>query len=125
MKEGSTVDGNIAKPSSTYESSIKKRSMYLEETQEQGGPLPGSDTEKALEETTPKYDESKILHGQRLFFAFAAMMLSVLLIALGRLFFLFNLGQERENSLKLQTRQLLPLLCEEAHLCMSPNHWLI
>ncbi|KIM88878.1 hypothetical protein PILCRDRAFT_243404 [Piloderma croceum F 1598] len=80
-KEGSTLEGNIAKPSSTYESSVKKRdSAYSEKTQEPGGT--SSTTEKALEEAAPKFDESKILHGRRLFFAFVAMLLSVLLIAL-------------------------------------------
>jgi len=80
-KEDSTLEGNIAKPSSTYESSIKKRdSTYSEKAQEPGEP--SSTSSKALEEATPKYDESKILHGRRLFFAFVAMLLSVLLIAL-------------------------------------------
>jgi hypothetical protein len=80
-KEDSTLEGNIAKPSSTYESSIKKRdSAYSAKQSEAGEPCP---TEKALEEAAPQYDESKILHGRRLFFAFVAMMLSVLLIALG------------------------------------------
>jgi hypothetical protein len=44
--------------------------------------------EKALEEAAPALDESKILEGQRLVFAFIAMLLSVLLFALGT-FFLF------------------------------------
>jgi hypothetical protein len=39
--------------------------------------------EKALEKAPEPYDESKILHGRKLFFAFVAMLLSVLLIALG------------------------------------------
>jgi hypothetical protein len=81
IKEDSTLEGNFAKPSSIYESSIKKRDSTCSEKQpEVGEPSP---TEKALEEAVPKYDESKILHGRRLFFAFVAMLLSVLLIALG------------------------------------------
>ena len=40
-------------------------------------------SEKALEDATPKYDESKILQGRKLALAFVAMLLSVLLIALG------------------------------------------
>jgi hypothetical protein len=84
-KEGSTLEGNIAKPSSTYESSIKKRdSTYSEKAQKPEGS--SSTSEKALEEATPKLDESKILQGRRLFFAFVAMLLSVLLIALGGFF---------------------------------------
>jgi hypothetical protein len=93
-KEGSTLEGNIAKPSSTYESSIKKGgSTCSEKTQELGEP--SSTTEKALEEATPDFDESKILHGRRLFFAFVAMLLSVLLIALGGFFAYPIWGQEK------------------------------
>jgi hypothetical protein len=46
---------------------------------------PGPASEKALEAGTapPTFDESKILQGRKLFFAFVAMLLSVLLIALG------------------------------------------
>jgi hypothetical protein len=38
---------------------------------------------EVLENASPAYDESKILSGRKLFFAFIAMLLSVLLIALG------------------------------------------
>jgi len=81
-KEESTLEGHVGKPSSIYESSIKKRdSTYSEKdagTRE--GPIT---SEKALEEAVPEVDESKILQGRRLVLAFVAMLLSVLLIALG------------------------------------------
>ena len=60
---------------------LKRRSTFSEQQIEskQADPL----SEKALEEASPAYDESKILSGRKLFFAFVAMLLSVLLIALG------------------------------------------
>lgn len=46
-------------------------------------------SEKGLEEATPKFDDSKILQGRKLALAFFAMLLSVLLIALGILMYPF------------------------------------
>lgn len=46
-------------------------------------------SEKGLEEATPKFDDSKILQGRKLALAFLAMLLSVLLIALGILMYPF------------------------------------
>lgn len=117
-KEGSTLEGNIAKPSSIYESSIKKRdSTYSEKGPKTGGPSPTS--EKALEEAAPKHDESKILNGRRLFFAFVAMLLSVLLIALGA-FSYSNCGMS-DLILNFQTRPLLLPPCEEDYVHFSPS----
>jgi hypothetical protein len=64
---------------------IEKANSTCLEKQKELEVLPSS--ERALEAVAPKYDESKILHGRRLFFAFLAMLLSVLLIALGALSF--------------------------------------
>jgi hypothetical protein len=60
---------------------LKRRSTFSEQQIESKQADPVS--EKALEEASPAYDESKILSGRKLFFAFVAMLLSVLLIALG------------------------------------------
>jgi len=82
-KEESTLEGHVVgKPSSIYESSIKKRdSTYSgKDAGTREGPIT---SEKALEEAVPEVDESKILQGRRLVLAFVAMLLSVLLIALG------------------------------------------
>jgi hypothetical protein len=56
---------------------------------------PGPVSEKALEAgaAPPTFDESKILQGRKLFFAFVAMLLSVLLIALGASNSLQNLSE--------------------------------
>ena len=81
VREDSTLEGHIIKPSSIDESSIKKRdSVYSDKHTE-----PARASGKALEEAAPAVDESKILHGRKLVLAFVAMMLSVLLIALGSL----------------------------------------
>jgi hypothetical protein len=72
------MEGDIAKLSSTHEDSINHHdSAYLEKGEQ------SHSSEKALEAAAPKYDESKILQGRKLLFAFVAMLLSVLLIALG------------------------------------------
>lgn len=66
-------------------------------------------SEKALEDATPKYDDSKILQGRKLALAFVAMLLSVLLIALG-MFDVSAYGSERPTNFT-KTKQLLHLHC--------------
>lgn len=72
-------------------------------------------SEKALEKAPLAYDESKILHGRKLFFAFVAMLLSVLLIALGALSMSLLYFQivAAHPFVTGQIKPSLPLLCEE------------
>lgn len=85
-KEDPLLVGDVEKPSLILESFERHDSSCYEKIHlEPGGPCRSS--EIALEEAAaPAPDESKILHGGRLFAAFVAMLLSVLLIALGGIF---------------------------------------
>jgi hypothetical protein len=120
-RDQSTLEGHITKVSSTYERSIQKRDSTYSEKQAE----PGKPSEKALEEAAPNVDESKILQGRKLFFAFVAMLLSVLLIALGAFFHLFCAARQVSLYLYLQTKLSLPPLCKEAHSELIFNYWLI
>ena len=87
-KEDPTLVVDVEKPSLILEIFEKHDSPCSEKIQlELGEPCRSS--EIALEEAAvPAPDESKILHGRKLFAAFVAMLLSVLLIALGALLYI-------------------------------------
>jgi len=92
---------------------LKRRSTFSEQQIESKQADPVS--EKALEEASPAYDESKILSGRKLFFAFVAMLLSVLLIALGMSFRCSDSCRTRTHPIcTMQTKPSLPLLCEKS-----------
>jgi hypothetical protein len=75
-----TLVGDVEKPFLIRDSPCSEKRQL-----EPGEPCRSS--EIALEEAAaPAPDESKILYGRRLFVAFVAMLLSVLLIALGAFF---------------------------------------
>jgi len=82
-KEDLTLVGDVEKPFLILE---RRDSPCSEKRQLEPGE-PCRSSEIALEEAAaPAPDESKILYGRRLFVAFVAMLLSVLLIALGAFF---------------------------------------
>lgn len=92
-----TKSGSLSKRNSV--SSIDKRQNFA--------------SEKALEKVPQAYDESKILQGKKLFFAFVAMLLSVLLIALGAFpSYIFGLPWAYRFAIG-QTKLSLPPLCEQ------------
>lgn len=84
-KPPSVTDERTLQEHNANRVSIEKRDSTSSEKPEEPENLAsqGVVSEKALEAAPPKFDESKILEGRKLFLAFAAMLLSVLLIALG------------------------------------------
>ena len=100
-KDDATLDGNIAKHSSAYQN--RRNSAYLENE---------AKAEKDLEKEIPAYDESKILEGRRLFFAFVAMLHSVLLFALGA-FFLLSVHETSHFIFYSKTKRSLHLHCKD------------
>jgi hypothetical protein len=109
-RDDSTLQDQTVDPTSTGRSIKDRHSASSEIKLEKALP-----SEKTLEAAPPAYDESKILHGKKLFFAFVAMLLSVLLIALGMSFCHSDSLTRGSYVVYMQIRPLLRLLCENAH----------